>query len=117
MKLRFHADSLRLRLSQSEVTQLAQTGSVEETVTFSPGHSLSYTLEKTGTVHSITVSFDADRIRVALPTATATHWIESDEIGIEAATPTLKVLVEKDFQCLHRVAGDEDAFPNPLAAS
>jgi hypothetical protein len=37
MKLRFHANTLRLRLSQSEVARLAETGCVEATVTFAPG--------------------------------------------------------------------------------
>jgi hypothetical protein len=42
MKLRFHENSLRLRLSQSEVARLAETGRVENTVSFAPGQVLVY---------------------------------------------------------------------------
>jgi hypothetical protein len=56
------------------------------------------------------------RIVVTLPTAVATEWIESDQTGIEASIGALRLLIEKDFQCLHREpASGEDAFPNPLA--
>ena len=37
MKLRIQAGSLRLRLTQSEVKQFAQTGRVEESVALAPG--------------------------------------------------------------------------------
>jgi hypothetical protein len=39
MKLRIHGNSLRLRLSQSEVAQFSKTGYVEDSVQFeSPSH-------------------------------------------------------------------------------
>ena len=45
MKLRFHTDSLRLRLNQSEVAQFEKTGRVENAITFSPNHALIYCIE------------------------------------------------------------------------
>jgi hypothetical protein len=46
------------------------------------------------------------------------QWTESDEVGIEASTGTLKLLIEKDFRCLHREPEPgEDSFPNPLAST
>jgi len=48
----------------------------------------------------------------------AKNWLETDQTGIEAATSSLRILIEKDFQCLHRAsAEDADGFPNPLAAT
>jgi hypothetical protein len=46
------------------------------------------------------------------------QWMESDQTGIEASTGTLRLLIEKDFECLHREPQPgEDAFPNPLAST
>jgi hypothetical protein len=117
MKLRLHAGSLRLRLSQSEVARLDETGKVEESLEFSPGSKLLYRIE-TGTAASVTATFDNANIRVVVPKQVAKEWIDSDQTGIEASTGTLKVLIEKDFQCLHREAeAGEDSFPNPLAST
>jgi hypothetical protein len=114
MKLRLHAGSLRLRLSQSEVAQLNDTGKVEEAIVFAPGKQFHYTIE-TG-ASQIGATLDDTHIVVTLPTAIAKQWIENDQTGIEASTGTLKLLIEKDFQCLHREPEPgEDSFPNPLA--
>ena len=45
-----------------------------------------------------------------------TQWVESDQVGIEAQSQFgVGLLIEKDFQCLHRSAEQEpDAFPRPL---
>jgi hypothetical protein len=115
MKLRFHSNSLRLRLSQSDVARLAGGGSVEEIVTFAPGNALVYSLES-GVGDEIAASFENGRIRVTLPAAAARRWIASDEAGMEGSSGPLHVLVEKDFQCIHRESEeDADSFPNPLA--
>jgi hypothetical protein len=115
MKLRLHAGSLRLRLSQSEVARLHDTGEVHDAVVFAPGKELRYALE-TGPSVEPTATFDDNRIRVVLPTRMAMQWIETDQTGIEASTGELQLLIEKDFKCLHREPGlDEDTFPNPLA--
>jgi len=114
MKLRFHGNSLRLRLSQSEVAQLAGSGWVEDRIEFTPARSLRYRLES-GDSESVAADFTADCIRVMLPRAAARHWVQSDETGILGSSATLKIFVEKDFQCLHRDSPeDADSFPNPL---
>jgi hypothetical protein len=103
MKLRFHGDSLRLRLSQAEMARLAETGRVEDTLTFAPGQILSYSLE---TGAALAAAFDGGRISIVVPVAAA---------RIEGASGPVKVLVEKDFRCLHSGEEDADAFPNPMA--
>jgi hypothetical protein len=115
MKLRLHAGSMRLRLSQSEVSHLRETGKVEDAVAFAPGKELVYALESKESPGN-TVTFDNSQIRIRLPKPILTHWTESDEVGIDIETQTLKILIEKDFQCLHREPEPgEDSFPNPLA--
>ena len=115
MKLRFHGDTLRLRLSQSDVTRLGESGCIEDRVQFAPGQALWYSLESADT-ETIAATFTGDRVRVMLPRAATAHWIASDETGIEGLSSTLTIHVEKDFQCLHRNSPeDADSFPNPLA--
>jgi hypothetical protein len=113
MKLRFHAGTLRLRLSRSEVARLAGGERVEETVTFAPGQVLFYALE-TGPVPTVTASLGENQIRVAIPAARAASWAGSDETGIEETGGHLRILIEKDFQCAHPQSEEDwDAFPNP----
>jgi len=110
MKLRFYEGGLRLRLSRSEVARMAESGCVEDAVTFAPGQRLEYAIEAAA-VPELSASFDNGRICVRVPTAAARRWIETDQTGIEAS----KILIEKDFQCMHPASeNDTDGFPNPL---
>jgi hypothetical protein len=113
MKLRVQGNTLRLRLSQSDVTRLAETGVLREVVTFAAGQTLEYSLESR-TRATVSASFERGHIRIVLPQPRVTHWIQSDQVGIEGSDGPLSVLVEKDFQCLHQDSSkDADAFPNP----
>jgi hypothetical protein len=115
MKLRLHGDSLRLRLSQSDVEALKKNGQVEEEILFASGRMLVYSVESGA---AIGAQLDGSHIRVTLPSLTVAQWIGSDQVGIEGMSGPLRVIVEKDFQCLHREgeeAADSDSFPNPLA--
>ncbi len=115
MKLRFHENSMRLRLSQSEVAQLAATGSVDERIEFVSDQMLCYALESADR-DDVVALFENNSIRVLLPASTVKQWAESDDVGIEGECGPLRVIIEKDFQCLHRDAEQNaDAFANPLA--
>lgn len=113
MKLRLHSNNLRLRLSQSDVARLAETGLVEETIAF-PGRSLTFAIGLQPAAE-IAASFEGDRIQVTVPVERGRSWIASDQVGIENPDSSPKVLIEKDFQCLHQNGPEQaDAFPNPL---
>jgi hypothetical protein len=117
MKLRFHKNTMRLRLSQSEVAQLAANGSVYERIEFVSDQTLSYELESADRADVVAL-FENNCIRIILPSASVQHWAGSDETGIEGECGPLRVLIEKDFQCLHPDAEQSaDAFPNPLGAT
>ena len=121
MKLRIRGDSLRLRLSQAELTRLRETGEVCDRIGFGE-RSLDYALVSND-IDAPRARFDGDRIEVAVPTAVVRTWTESDQVGIEAEqvlpTGTLRLLIEKDFKCLAPRPGedDSDAFPNPDAGT
>ena len=108
MKLRIQGNSLRLRLSEAEVSQFAKTGQIEEKIAFGPEpeNMLCYLLSKTDSP-TLTVDFSGNTIRVNVPDKTAQQWISTELIGFDGAVPTLKggqlkVLVEKDLSCQHR---------------
>lgn len=119
MKLRIRGNSLRLRLGQGEVRQLAEEGRVEERTTFGPAAALVYALAADD-VGRIDASFENGRILVRIPRATAIAWSQGDEVGLEATQSTsgaepLRILIEKDFKCLDARPDEsqDDAFPNP----
>ena len=120
MKLRIFGNSIRLRLSQSEVVELAEKGRVSSTLTFSVGE-LAYELAVSKDVDHVASTFIDGRITVSIPERLASDWCTTDRVGIEGQQPlddgSLHILIEKDFTCLQPRAGDEDrdTFPNPLA--
>jgi hypothetical protein len=125
MKLRTTGRSIRLRLNQDDVRKFAETGIVEEMITFgsSAGSTFGYRLIRSDQP-ALTSSFDNGIITVAVPTDEARNWTETDRVGIEATSSNgssagLAILIEKDFACLTPRAGDDDrnTFPNPNAAA
>ena len=123
MKLRLEGNTLRLRLKRPEIDTLQAHGRVEASVDFGPAGRLVYALEVSG-AERLGVRYAPGEIVVAVPAAQAARWAGSEEeVGMEAthALPdggTLSLLVEKDFQCLHRplTEADRDAFYNPKAS-
>jgi len=118
MKLRIHGNSLRLRLTRKEVGQLHDGGRVESMIEFAPGRALAYVLEGSHGDSSVTASFDGRTIVVGVPVPMMKTWAEGEEVSIEGSAPSgVQLLIEKDFQCMHKPGHqDPDAYPNPLAS-
>jgi len=118
MKLRIQGNSLRLRLTRKEVAQLHDCGRAESSIEFAPGRSLVYALEGSTHTTSVTASYDGAAIRVTVPAKLMAEWVEGDRVSIEGdSQANVQLLIEKDFQCLHKPdQRDPDAYPNPLAS-
>ena len=124
-KLRIKGNSLRLRVTRSEVSTLIDAGRVEETICFSAGDQmrLTYALVCDSAVASAQVRYTGSEIAVILPRDQAMTWAGSDQVGIYAAVDLglqggLDIVVEKDFACLdHSDAENIDTFPNPNAGA
>ena len=119
MKLRILGNSVRLRVSQAEMSQIRSMGVVRQHVAFGPGRRLTYEL-RTVAGGRVGASYDDEHIRVTLPRAVAERWQAPDEVSIrgEQELPggeSLKILVEKDFQCLVPREDEDQSglFPNP----
>lgn len=122
MKLRIRGNTLRLRLTQTEVATLADAGEVCEHTAFGGGSALCYCLRADARASRVAARFADGRIDVAVPAAIVAHWATSEQVSIEAEQPTggdapLALLIEKDFACLAERPGedDSDAFPHPSA--
>lgn len=120
MKLRIKGQSIRLRLTQSELTTFTERGSIEETLRFPGGRRLVYSVETSTEVEGLVPEYDGERLSVRMPREWVSRWADSDRVGFESTHPlhasgALTVTIEKDFECLHKRPDDEDAFPHPLA--
>ncbi|MET0753670.1 MAG: hypothetical protein ABWZ66_09875 [Pyrinomonadaceae bacterium] len=120
MKLRLRDNSLRLRLLQSEITRLKETGSVSEAITFGASQILIYRLQISLEAQAISARFQNNEIIVEIPVEIAGRWINTEQVGLKTEqTPgdgkALLILIEKDFVCIDRPfdADNKDAFPHP----
>lgn len=120
MKLRLRGNSLRLRLSQTDLRVFLETGAVRETTAFGGDSAVTYALEAVDE-EGVRASFEGGTVRVTVPTTEARDWATSERVSITAEQPLtassarLTVLIEKDFACLKTRSGEDesDAFPNP----
>ena len=123
MKLRIKGDSLRFRLSPSEITRLLQFGRIEDTVHFGPEHDakLTYSLVMNADLpegESMKVLYSPQAVSVGLAATEVSAWASGMQVGMYADLNTgagqLELAVEKDFACLDKDAADnQDTFPNP----
>ena len=115
MKLRIEDDTLRLRLSQGELQEFAETGRVTAAVHFGTGpeQHLTYALERgsepadtlAGT-EPVQVHYEPGALTVRVPFTLAKTWLEPNQNGFSHDVPLpenrrLSILVEKDLDCLH----------------
>ncbi len=122
MKLRIHENSIRLRLKPSEVETFRQDGKVEDTLWFGAGIYLAYGLRASSKTDVLETAFSENRLRIFVPESWVEPWVDSDREGFEGVQPLdgggmIRIIVEKDYKCLHRPStqADDDVFPHPLA--
>ena len=116
MKLRLLGDSIRLRLTRTEVRTAGAGQSVVERTPFADGAVLEFALmpDNVGGVRAV---FDGRRLSVLAHPDLLSDWANSDRVALaepaEDARP--RILVEKDFACLTPRDGDDDTdtYPHP----
>jgi hypothetical protein len=123
MKLRIKGNSLRLRVSRSELAHFQAGGRIEETIRFAaaPEAMLTYALESAVQVSPVRVRYGFHDVTVILSQDQMRIWEAESEVGVYSnldigSAGSLDVIVEKDFACLDR--SDEqnrDTFANPHA--
>ena len=125
MKLRIKGNSLRFRVSPSEVGQLLRDGVIREYVQFTanPKDRLTYAVVSSLSGLTTTVAYQSGNITVGVPQVDLERWAGGDDVGVYAevalsSDKMLSVAIEKDFACLDRNdTENEDTFPNPSLAA
>jgi len=114
MKLRMRGNTVRVRLTRSEVAAFGDHGFLEEITDFGNGQILVLRLASAPDI-SVGATFIDGRIEITLPEPDVRSWAASDQVAIKGGTQTIELLVEKDFTCLTPRDGDEDhdTFPHP----
>ncbi|GAA3968383.1 DUF7009 family protein [Mucilaginibacter dorajii] len=114
MKIRIKGNSLRYRLTKTDVENFDRDGYLEETSCFG-AQVFKYALQRSKT-NVLTAEFNDNTITMYMPAAMAIEWTSTDRVGYENNNSQMYLLIEKDFKCLDNVAEDQsDNYPNPLS--
>ncbi|MDN3669661.1 hypothetical protein QWY93_10020 [Echinicola jeungdonensis] len=120
MKLRINNNSIRLRLTQTEVEKIAKEEAVHQTLQLGEKEVLRYSLVPEKDVDCIGANIKDNEILVKVPAPMSTKWATTDEVSLrhvqkESTNHESIILIEKDFQCLHKRPDEDerDNFPNP----
>ena len=119
MKLRIKGNSIRFRLTQSEVKIVEQTGLVKDQIKFSNSISLEYEIKAATGLEYLEATYSENKITLKVNESLIRDWAHSDQVTISSSldlssSENLTILIEKDFKCLSPRDEDEsDMFPHP----
>lgn len=118
MKLRIKGNSIRLRLTQTDVSKFVTDGKLVEKVEFGNDWEakFSYELLASENAENVRAEFNNGTISVLVPKNTAEDWANGESVGIASdGNSKLKILIEKDFACLapRKDEDESDNFPHP----
>jgi len=122
MKLRIKGNSIRYRLTKTEIDNFRKLGFLEERTEFPDGQTLYYRLERKEDITALEASFSGNRICIFVPETIVEEWTTGDVVGFDhkmiiGEGKELFLLIEKDFVCLdHSFEDQSDNYPNPNKA-
>jgi hypothetical protein len=112
MKIRIKGNSVRYRLTRSEVARLGEDGYLQEATNFA-SQTFHYSIERTDS-DQLRADFLQQNIVVYMPQAMIDEWVQTDRITFEDKSGPVRILMEKDFVCLDHTEEDQsDNYPNP----
>lgn len=118
MKIRIKGNTVRYRLSKTEVALLAKNGLLQEQTEFI-NNTLLYSIKQTNEA-ALSADFYNNNIVLYIPNNKLQEWAKTDQVGVDAHfnLPNgneLYLLLEKDFKCTDMDAKEDqsDYFENP----
>ena len=122
MKIRIKGNTVRIRLSRSEITRFAEEGYIESSTAF-VSNVFTYALQSRPDEygHELSADFKDGVVTMYMPEKMAREWVESERVGFDTWMDVdngekLYLLLEKDFKCLDETVEDQsDNYENPLA--
>jgi hypothetical protein len=119
MKIRIKGNSVRIRLSRSEVDDFATSGYLEEKTEFGDNHFI-YALKTKEDISSLTSDFEGNKMTLYVPAGIPAEWAGNEVVGYEhnmdiGNGKQLYLLLEKDFKCIDAPPHEDqsDNFENP----
>lgn len=113
MKIRIKGNSLRYRLTKTDLERFNQYGYLEEITDFGK-QQLIYALKRYE-LPNLTASLQNNVITLFIPANMVNELATTERVGFDGNYDKLYLLIEKDFKCLDAVAEDQsDNYPNPL---
>lgn len=118
MKIRIKGNSVRLRLSKTEVEIFCSTGRFQEQTQF-PNGLFFYAIQAKDTIEQMEAIFKENKIEITIAKHLTNDWATNSKVGFEHVIPMadnkeLSLLIEKDFVCMDATAEDQsDNYPNP----
>lgn len=121
MKIRIKGNSIRVRLTQTEIANFGKDGIIEEETRFPGGNSFRYCLQRKTGINRLEAALTDNCITIGIPEPLSTEWTTTDRVGFDDRLELdngqqLLLLIEKDFVCLDNTLEDQsDNYPNPRA--
>jgi hypothetical protein len=118
MKIRINGNSVRIRLSRSEVDRFGKEGLLQESTDFGNG-SLLYSMQSKKDINGLEASFSDSKITMYVPANVISEWVSTEKVGFDnymdiGNGKQLFLLLEKDFKCIDNSMEDQsDNFENP----
>lgn len=120
MKIRIKGNSVRMRLSRSEVERFGKEGYLEEQTLFVNG-AFTYALAQKENGDELTAGVEGQKVTMYVPEKLTKEWTGTDMVGLNANMPLpngeqLFLLLEKDFKCVDAAVNEDqsDNYDNPL---
>ena len=119
MKIRIKNNSIRLRLTKTDVSNLKNIGLVSCKTVISGNEIFEYELIKKSDIQEIKAKYNQNKISIILPEEKSKILTDTDEITLQAwqengTEDQVFLLIEKDLQCLDPTHEDQsDMYQNP----
>ena len=119
MKIRIKGNSIRVRLSRTEVDNFGKNGYLEEHTEFGAS-SFTYALQNVESGDTMSATFADGKITMNVPATITREWTTTEKVGFEnnmdiGNGKQLYLLLEKDFKCIDAPATEDqsDNYEHP----
>lgn len=119
MKIRIKGNSIRYRLTKSEVAIFCATGYFEDYTQFIET-TFTYALRINDAIKAMDAIYKENKICIQIAKELIKDWASNNKIGFQhdialGTCKVLSILVEKDFICMDCTTEDQsDNYPNPV---
>jgi len=112
MKIRIKDNSVRFRLTRSEVAELGTSGILTQVTEFASNIFKYSVMVKD--VEELLADFVDNNIILYMPKSMVDALVNTGKVGFSGQAGAVKLLIEKDFVCIDNTDEDQsDQYPNP----